>query len=146
MLLAGIQANLRLDPRLEHSGVTLSRNHPLTLRTAIFKEVESYLSKRELRAELTPLCTIHRLRLGEERVQDVVDAKVIFLLKARVRDAGHHRELLVWIRQPLEEFDEIVESRDAVELAAHDDRRHWDFRRIDQRKFRAHIDVSPGRH
>ena len=44
-------------------------------------------------------------------VQDVVDHQVVLLLEARVRDAGHHRELLVRVRQPLEELDQVVERR-----------------------------------
>ena len=60
-------------------------------------------------------------------MQNMIDGTIVLLLEARVRDAGHHRELLIRIRQPVEEFDKIVEAGDAVELAAHDDRRRGDF-------------------
>src|SRR5687768_8958207 len=48
-------------------------------------------------------CAVHRVGSGEERMQDVVRREVVLLLEARVRDAGHHGELLVGMRQPLEE-------------------------------------------
>src|SRR4051794_13211336 len=42
---------------------------------------------------------IHRLRLREEAQQDVIDDRVVLLLDRGMRDAGHHGELLVRIRQ-----------------------------------------------
>src|SRR3990170_1680548 len=89
---------------------------------------------------------INRIRLGEERVQDVIDHQVVDLLEARVRDAGHHGELLVGVGQPLEELGEVVEARDAVELAAHDEGRHGDLCGIHHRQLRAHVHVGAGRH
>src|SRR5688500_1673272 len=35
---------------------------------------------------------IDRIGLGEKGMQDMVDRPVVDLVKARVRDAGHHRE------------------------------------------------------
>ena len=43
----------------------------------------------------------------------MIHGLVVLLLEARVRDAGHHRELLVGVGQALEEIDQVVESRDA---------------------------------
>ena len=43
-------------------------------------------------------------------MQDVIDHEVVLLLEARVRDAGHHRELLVRVRQLAIELDEVVDS------------------------------------
>src|SRR5580700_507348 len=43
------------------------------------------------------LAPIDRRRLGEEAAQDVVDQRVILLLKAGVRDTGHHGKMLVGI-------------------------------------------------
>jgi hypothetical protein len=67
-------------------------------------------------------------------MQDVVRGEIVLLLEARVRDPGHHRELLVGVGQAGEKLDQVLEACDAVELAAHDDRRHGDFRRVDERE------------
>src|SRR5437667_5134784 len=75
-------------------------------------------------ARLMP--TINRLRLREETQQDVIDDRIVLLLQRGVRDAGHHGELLVRVRQLFEEFYEVLEAGDAVELAAHDDGRRVD--------------------
>ena len=48
--------------------------------------------------------SIDRRRLGEEARQDVIDPHVVLLLEARVRDAGHHGELLVGVGQFGEEL------------------------------------------
>jgi hypothetical protein len=68
--------------------------------------------RRGFLVESSGLAAVHRFGLSEERAQDAIDAAVVLLLEARVRDAGHHRELLIRIRQPLEEFDEIIEAGD----------------------------------
>jgi hypothetical protein len=90
--------------------------------------------RRGFLVESSGLAAVHQFGLSEERAQDAIDAAVVLLLEARVRDAGYHRELLVRIRQPLEEFDEIAESGDAVELAAHNDRRHRVIGRSDKQR------------
>src|SRR5689334_7183825 len=51
---------------------------------------------------------VDRLGLREEGMKDVVDQQVVDLLKARVGDARHHRELLVRVGQALEELGEII--------------------------------------
>jgi hypothetical protein len=58
-----------------------------------------------------------------------------------VTDPRHHRKLFVRIGQQLEEFDQIVEASNAVELAAHDNGRHFNLGRIDHRQVCTHIDV-----
>src|SRR5215813_15047259 len=72
------------------------------------------------------LPTIDRLRLGEETQQDVMDDGVVLLLQGGMGDARHDSELLVRIRQLLEELHQVGEARDAVVLAAHDDGRGLD--------------------
>ncbi len=89
---------------------------------------------------------VNGLRLAEEARQDVVDHHVILLLEAGVRNAGHHGELLVRVRQLLEELQQILHRGDAVELAAHDQRRHRDLFRVHHRQPRAHVDIGAGRH
>ena len=89
---------------------------------------------------------VNRLRLIKEREQDVIDLHVVDLLEARVRDAGHHAEGLVRTGQQREEFDQVVETGDAVEFAAHDDGGGLDFFRIDHRQLRTHVDIGAGRH
>src|SRR5258708_33718372 len=63
-------------------------------------------------------CAVDRLWLREECVEDVVDRAVVLLLEARVRDPGHHRELLVGVRQTLEELHQVVEAGNAIVFAA----------------------------
>src|SRR6476619_6344121 len=82
---------------------------------------------------------IDRRRLGEERVQDVIDRQIVLLLEARMRYAGEHRELLVRVGQPLEELDQVVERGDAVVLPAQHEGGHRDRRRVDDRQLRAHV-------
>jgi hypothetical protein len=79
-------------------------------------------------------------------MQDVIDHHVVDLLKARVRNARHHGERLVRVRQLLEELHQVFEAGDAVPLAAHDDRRRGDLLGIDDRQLGSHVDVSPRRH
>src|SRR2546430_5688681 len=55
---------------------------------------------------------VHRFGLREEAVQEVVDPEVVLLLEARVRDAFHHRELLVRMRQAEEELEQVVRSEE----------------------------------
>ena len=50
---------------------------------------------------------VHRLGLREETRQDVIDHHVVLLLKAGMRNAGHHGELLVRVRQLLEKLQQI---------------------------------------
>ena len=69
--------------------------------------------------------------MRKEGVQDVIDHQVVLLLKARMRDPGHYRELLVRIRQALEELQDVVERCNAVVLAAKDQRWNADAFRID---------------
>src|SRR5258705_7322331 len=90
--------------------------------------------------------SVNRLRLCEERMQDVIYRQVIDLLETRMRDARHHRELLVGVRQTLEKLNQIVETCDAVEFAAHDERRHSDLLRIHYGQLRAHVDIGARRH
>ncbi len=63
-----------------------------------------------------------------------------------MRDAGHDGELLVGVGQLGEEGAQILEARDAVPLAAHDQRRHRDFFRVDHRQLGAHVHIGSGRH
>ena len=76
----------------------------------------------------------------------MIDHLIVLLLEARVRDAGHHAKLLVRVRQPLEELDQVVHGRDAVPLPAQDQGRQVDLRRVHQRQLRAHVHVGAGRH
>ena len=89
---------------------------------------------------------VDRVGLREPAQEDVVHDGVVLLLERRVRDARHHRELLVRVRQLLEELRQVVEARDAVPLPAHDDGRHRDLLRIADRQVRAHVDIGAGRH
>src|SRR3978361_442690 len=65
---------------------------------------------------------IHRLRLREEARQDVIDHHVVLLLEAGVRNAGHHGELLVRVRQLFEELQQVIHRGDALVRAAHYER------------------------
>src|ERR1700738_3350875 len=67
---------------------------------------------------------IHGGRLCEEACQDVVADRVVLLMERRMRDAGHYRELFVRVRQLLEKLHEILQARDSVVFAAHDERRY----------------------
>jgi len=53
-------------------------------------------------------------------MQDVVRNAVIDLLGAVVRDAGHHRERLVRVRQARIKIEQVLGRGNAVELSAHD--------------------------
>ena len=75
-------------------------------------------------------------------MHDVQRDHVVLLLQRRVRDAWHHRELLVGVGQRFEEVQQVVEAGDAVVFAAHDDGRHHDLRRVDHRQVVAHVDVG----
>src|SRR5215510_59160 len=85
---------------------------------------------------------VDRCWLREEARQHVVADLVILLVERGVRDAGHHDELLVGIRQLLEEFRQIAEARDPVVFAAHDQRRHRDLLGIADRQVGAHVDIG----
>ena len=63
------------------------------------------------------LAFVHRLRLREKACQYVVHDHVVLLLEARVRDARHHRELLVGVGQLLEEIVQyaLVEAAAAAQ-------------------------------
>ena len=63
------------------------------------------------------LAPIDRRRLGEEAPQNVIDQRVILLLEAGMRNAGHHREMLVRVRQLGEERDQILKAGDTAPLA-----------------------------
>src|SRR5262245_44215747 len=94
---------------------------------------------------MTASTPIHRLRLREETREDVVDEHVILLLEARVRDAGHNGELLVRVRQFLEKLQQVLQRGNAIVLAAHDERRHRDLFRVNDRQLRAHVDIGSRR-
>lgn len=80
--------------------------------------------------------------LAEEALDQVEHDMMVLLLQARVGDARHHGELLVGVRQQPEEFHEIVEMGDSVELAARDHHRRGDFLRVHERQPLAHVDVG----
>src|ERR1043166_3058549 len=84
----------------------------------------------------------HRLRPAEERVGAVVEAQVVLRGRGGVRDARHHDELLVRVRQLEEEIDQIFVGRDTVVLAAQDDGRDLDLLRVADRQVLAHVDVG----
>src|SRR5262245_43850576 len=104
----------------------------------------SFFLARCARASMCAL--VDRRRLREEARQDVVADGVVLLMERGVGDARHHRELLVRVGQLLEELHQVGEARDAVVLAAHDQRRHRDLRGIADRQVRAHVDIGAGRH
>src|SRR5262245_4913977 len=85
---------------------------------------------------------VDRCRLREEARQHVIADFVVLLVERGVRDAGHDHELLVGVRQLLEELHQIGEARNAVVLAAHDQRRHGDLFGIADRQVGAHVDVG----
>src|SRR5262245_23564911 len=89
----------------------------------------SFFLARCSRASMCAL--VDRRRLREEARQDVVADGVVLLMERGVGDARHHRELLVRVGQLLEELHQVGEARDAVVLAAHDQRRH---RRSEERR------------
>ena len=49
-------------------------------------------------------------------MQDVIDHQIVLLLETRVRDTGHHGELLVRVRQALEKLEQIDAIHAAVQL------------------------------
>jgi len=62
---------------------------------------------------------------------------------------NHERfERLILADRPLtaEELEQVVDRGDAIVLAAHEEGRHLDFFRVDERQLRAHVDVGAGRH
>jgi len=107
---------------------------------------QSFRCDQLLAASSAASAPIDRGRLREEAPQDVIDQRVIFLLEARVRNARHHREMLIGIWQPGVEREQIFEARDAVPLAPHNQRRRGNFLRVHHREFAAHVDIGAGRH
>src|SRR6516165_7352614 len=76
---------------------------------------------------------VDRLRLREETLEDVQAKLVVPALEARMRDSRHHGEVLVGIRQQLEELDQVIDARNPVPLPAHDERCGLDPGRIADR-------------
>ncbi len=93
-----------------------------------------------------PSAGVDRGRLGKERREDVLHEAVVLLLDARMRDPGHHGELLVRVGQAAEELDQVVDRGDAVILAAHHDRGAGDPLRVHHRQIEAHVDIGADRH
>jgi len=84
--------------------------------------------------------------IAHQPCMDVIAHLVVLLLEARVRDAGHHRELLVCVGQAPVELDQVVQCRDAVEFTAHQQGGGADPGRVYHRQFRTHVDVGARRH
>src|SRR5262249_50643541 len=103
-------------------------------------------AKFQMRPRMAASPAIYRGWLREETPQDVIDQRVVFLLKARVRNPRHHRKMLIGIRQAGEEGEQILKARDAIPLAAHDQRGHGNFLRVHHREIAAHVDIGAGRH
>src|SRR5687768_2533351 len=61
---------------------------------------------------LSSRAPVDRSRLAEEALQDVVGDGDVLLVEAGVRDARHHRELLVRVGQPREEVQQVLHARD----------------------------------
>src|SRR6478736_2983242 len=93
---------------------TTSVNPPGPNGTMIFTGREGYVSAHTGRAKTRSAraaraiffmamvrgeSAIDGLGLRKEPVQDVVDHAIVLLLEARVRNARHHRELLVGVRE-----------------------------------------------
>src|SRR6266567_3850486 len=97
-------------------------------------------------ARLTRSADVHRRRLAEVAVEQMIDQRPVLRARACVRNARHDDELLVGIREPGKKIGEILKRRDPVPLPAHDKRGHGDLFRIDDRQIRRHVDVGSRRH
>src|SRR6266516_2989677 len=84
--------------------------------------------------------------LGEEARQDVLDDLMVLLGETAVGNARHHGELLILVRQSLEELDKVVEARDSVVLTTQDDGRHAKLLWVDDGQVAAHIHIRAVRH
>src|SRR5262249_50301121 len=78
---------------------------------------ESTSAKFQMRPRMAASPAIDRGRLREETPQDVIDQRVIILLKARVRNPRHHRKMLIGIRQAGGEGEQITKDPDAIPQA-----------------------------
>ena len=67
---------------------------------------------------------------GQVAVQDVIHHFVIFLLKTGVRDAFHHAELFVGVRQSNIKVDQVLQGRNAIEFTTQNEGGHFDLCRI----------------